>query len=228
MYSESDMLMISGLQHLQFCPRQWGLIHLEQLWAENVLTVEGNIMHERVHSDESESRGDIIIARGLRICSHVYGITGQSDVVEFHRIENLPLEDTVKLNGKNGLWKPYPIEYKRGKPKINQCDEVQLCAQAFCIEEMLKVNISKGAFFYGQPRRRHEVNIDSTLRAETAELITNMHELYNKRITPTASYSKKCNKCSMYELCQPKITGINKKVLQYIQQNMRNDNEENT
>ena len=202
---------------------------MEQLWAENSLTVEGNIMHERAHTDECESRGDVMITRGLRICSRQYGICGQTDIVEFRQAaEDVPERSSICLPGRHGRWVTLPVEYKRGKPKISRCDEVQLCAQVLCLEEMLDVAIDEAAFFYGKPRRRLLVNIDDTLRSETINLIDKMHELYNAGVTPREKYGKKCMNCSLYELCQPKVTGINKQVRNYISQNMSNRNETNS
>ena len=141
MYEPDDCLMISGLQHFRFCRRQWALIHIEQQWAENLRTVEGELMHERAHDEGlRESRGDTIITRSLRVYSLTLGLSGQCDVVEFRRSAQ-----GVPLAGHDGLWLPYPVEYKRGKPKDDGCDELQLCAQAMCLEEMLCCTIDSGA-----------------------------------------------------------------------------------
>ncbi len=152
MYTEDDLIPISALQHLVFCARQAALIHIEGLWEENVLTIEGEQLHERAHDQESETTGDTRTVRGLRIRSLRLGLIGVADVVEFRRTE-APGKGAV-LNGLPGLWQPYIIEYKHGKPKIDRSDEVQLCAQAMCLEEMLGVSIEESAFFYGKPRRR--------------------------------------------------------------------------
>ena len=155
MYSPDDCLMISGLQHFRFCRRQWALIHIEQQWAENLRTVEGNLLHERAHNEHlRESRGDLLIVRGLRVQSLTLGLTGQCDVVEFRR------DDTrgVTLSGKEGAWLPYPVEYKHGAAKQDGSDALQLCAQAMCLEEMLVCEIPSGALFYGETRRRFPVS----------------------------------------------------------------------
>jgi CRISPR-associated exonuclease Cas4 len=191
MYPESELLPLSGLQHLLFCERQCALIHLECAWQENRLTAEGRILHERVHEREDESRGDVKITRGLRIRSLKLGLYGVADVVEFHR-----RFDTD--------WVPYPIEYKRGKPKPDIYDEVQLCAQAICLEEMLGLAISEGAIFYGLPRRRMEVAISFILKERTEKAARRFHALMESGVTPAAVYEKKCDNCSLFSACLPK------------------------
>ena len=201
MYEPDDCLMISGLQHFRFCRRQWALIHIEQQWAENLRTVEGELMHERAH-DESlrESRGDTIITRSLRVYSLTLGLSGQCDVVEFRRSAQ-----GVPLAGHEGLWLPYPVEYKRGKPKDDGCDELQLCAQAMCLEEMLCCEIPRGALYYGEPRRRTEVDFTPALRQEVRALLEEMHALYARGSTPKVKPTKGCNACSLKGLCLPKL-----------------------
>ncbi|HUU26632.1 MAG TPA: CRISPR-associated protein Cas4 [archaeon] len=224
MYSEDDLIPISALQHLAFCERQWGLIHLEGLWAENLLTVEGGHLHERADSGETESRGEVRIARGLRLRSLRLGLSGKADVVEFHRLPEI--ENTqadlrerpagVRLDRVSGLWLPVPVEYKRGRPKPGRCDEVQLCAQALCLEEMLEVVIPSGALFYGTPRRRYEVSFDAALRKETEELTARLHELTREGKTPAARYEKKCKSCSLESFCLPKATGSRHSAAKYL------------
>lgn len=211
MFSEDDLLPISALQHLAFCPRQWGLIHLEQYWVENRLTAEGQVLHERVHEAENESRGDLRLVRGLRLHSLRLGLSGVADMVEFHRDEM-----GVHVPGLAGTWRPVPIEYKRGKPKRDRCDEVQLCAQALCLEEMLGTDIAEGALFYGQPRRRTAIAFDADLRNYTEQLAAELHRLQGIGQTPSAHYEKKCRSCSMLDHCLPKVTGINKHVDHYL------------
>lgn len=200
MFSESDLLMLSALQHLAFCERQCCLIHIEQAWEENRLTAEGRILHERVHKQESESRGDVYIVRGLKLRSIELGLTGVADVVEFHRSD----EGGVELAGKRGRWIPFPVEYKRGKPKSDRCDEVQLCGQAMCLEDMLKTVIENGALYYGAEHKRHDVVFDEPLRKETMEVAKRLHALIEKGITPPAHYEKRCDRCSMIDICVPK------------------------
>ena len=217
MYDEDDLLPISALQHLAFCERQWALIHLEGAWEENRLTVEGHQLHDRVHDAETEARGDLRIARGLRLRSLCLGLTGMADVVEFHR---LPDRDSgpfgVKLEGIPGLWKPLIVEYKRGSPKPDRCDEVQLCAQSLCLEEMLEMTAPSASLFYGRPRRRYDILLDETLRAETEALALRLHELTRAGNTPAATYSKKCPNCSLLDVCLPKATAKVKGVGQYL------------
>src|SRR6185437_7045789 len=184
-FSEDELLPISALQHVVFCERQWALIHLEQLWSENRLTAEGRILHDRAHATESESRGDVRVSRGLRIHSLRLGLSGIADIVEFHRNPK-----GTRLSGVDGLWQPFPVEYKRGRPKPNQCDEIQLCAQALCLEESLGTNIPAGALFYGKQRRRLEVLLGASLRARTEALAARLHELTHARKTPPAIYEK--------------------------------------
>ena len=201
MFLEDDLLPISGLQHLQFCERQWGLIHLEQQWEENRLTAEGRILHERVHDAGTEARPGVIVARGLHLRSLRLGLTGQADVVEFHGSAA-----GVELPGRKGRWLPLPVEYKRGKPKADSCDEVQLCAQTLCLEEMFGTVIESGSLFYGMNRRRTEVQFDAVLRKRTEELAGRMHELYSAGVTPPAVYAKKCDRCSLFDRCLPRTT----------------------
>lgn len=219
MFLEDDLLPLSALQHLVFCPRQWGLIHLEQVWSENYLTAEGRVLHEKTHEPETENRPGVRIVRGLRLHSYRLGLIGQADVVEFVR-QPVIGEEGVTLEGAEGLWRPLPVEYKRGKPKPDLCDEVQLCAQALCLEEILRVFITEGAMYYGQPRRRQAVRFDEVLRQETERRAKQMHELFQAGITPTAAYEKKCRSCSLLEVCMPKITGIRKDVEHYLQKGL--------
>lgn len=212
-FSEDELLPISALQHLVFCDRQWALIHLEQLWSENRLTAEGRILHDRAHTGDSESRGDLRIARGLRIHSLRLGLSGVADVVEFRRTSS---RQGITLEGAEGFWEPFPIEYKRGRPKSNQCDEIQLCAQALCLEEVLGTTIQAGALFYGKQRRRHEVFFNSFLRDRTERLAARLHELTDAHRTPPAVYAKKCDHCSLMDDCLPRIMTGKKNVHRYV------------
>lgn len=200
MYTEDDLLPLSGLQHLLFCERQWGLIHLEQIWEENRLTAEGRVLHEKAHEGGVEKRPGIRISRGLRIHSFRHGLSGEADVVEFR-----PAQDGVALPGTDGLWQPYPVEYKRGKPKQNACDEVQLCAQALCLEEMFGAALPEGSLFYAQPRRRTKVAFTRQLRERTESLASRMHTLHRAGRTPLAPYQPKCDNCSFLHRCLPKL-----------------------
>lgn len=199
-YSEEDYILLSGIQHFAFCRRQWALIHIENQWAENERTVDGTIMHEKAHSGDAESRGDVVIMRALRVFSATLGVSGECDVVEFHRNA-----DGISLNGHDGLWQPYPVEYKRGKPKEHNADEMQLCAQAMCLEEMLCCTIPCGALFYGEPRRRTEVEFTPELRRAVEDSLNEMHDYYKRGYTPKAKLRKGCSACSLKEICLPKM-----------------------
>ncbi len=206
MFTEDDLLPISALQHLAFCERQWALIHLEGIWQENRLTAEGVLLHDHAHEAETEVRGTVRIARGLRLRSLRLGLIGKSDVVEFHKVKDH--NKGVHLNGTTGYWEPLIVEYKRGSPKIGREDEVQVCAQAMCLEEMLGVTISTACIFYGRPRRRHELILDDSVRNETEKLITRLHDLTLMGITPLSEYQSKCKSCSLITACLPEtMTG---------------------
>jgi CRISPR-associated exonuclease Cas4 len=207
MYAEADLLPLSALQHLVFCERQCALIHLEQQWEENRLTAEGRILHDRVDEPDVENRPGLRIVRALKIRSLRLGLSGQADVVEFHEVPEGGAQG-VALPGARGRWQPFPVEYKRGKPKTDRCDEVQLCAQALCLEEMLEASVPAGALFYGIPRRRTDVAVDQALRAETERRCARLHAMIDSGVTPAACYSKKCDSCSLLDVCRPKALGI--------------------
>ncbi|MGI6720355.1 MAG: CRISPR-associated protein Cas4 [Anaerovoracaceae bacterium] len=200
-YVEENYLQLSGIQHYAFCPRQWALIHIEKQWTENYLTAEGRVLHRRAHDGvEVEKRGDLIIVRSLKVSSAVLGVSGECDIVEFHRSES-----GVSLSGSEGLWQPFPVEYKRGKAKLDDCDRLQLCAQVVCLEEMLCIEIQQGALFYGEPRRREQVVFTPELRMKLSEIIAQMHALYKRQHTPKSTYKKTCRSCSIRELCLPRL-----------------------
>ena len=226
MYQEEDFIWLSALQHLAFCERQWGLIHLENLWNENRLTAEGHHFHDRPDNEETEVRGNIRIARGLRLRSLRLGLTGRADVVEFHRLcKDDAVSSGVRLEGVSGLWKPVPVEYKRGRPKADSCDEVQVCAQAFCLEEMMEVEIPNGFLYYGVPKRRSIVIFNDGLRKKTEELCARLRELTAIGKTPPSKYEKRCERCSLKEQCMPKICGKGKKVQAYLADILRDEQE---
>jgi CRISPR-associated exonuclease Cas4 len=214
MFDEDDLLPLSGIQHLLFCERQWALIHIEQQWEENRLTEEGRVLHDRVHESGTENRPGMIAARGLRLRSLRLGLAGEADVVEFHRAQN-EQPGAVRLDRQSGWWTPFPVEYKRGRPKRDAWDEVQLCAQALCLEETYGVVIAAGALFYGTTRRRTPVAFDQALRERTEALARRMHELYTARITPPALYEKKCENCSLKQRCMPTLAGKTRGVARY-------------
>jgi CRISPR-associated exonuclease Cas4 len=196
MYSEEDLVPLSALQHYIFCPRQCALIHLEAVWEENRLTAEGRQMHKRPDSGGSETRGDAKRTFGLPLRSLALGLSGKADVVEFHR--------------EGCVWHPYPVEHKRGKPRPDGADEVQLCAQAFCLEEMTGLPIPEGALFYGEKRRRKVVPLDVPLRERTRETALRVHEMFRTGRTPPAAMATHCARCSLLDRCMPDCGGRKK------------------
>lgn len=202
-YSEDEYLMLSGIQHYVFCRRQWALIHIEQQWEENYRTVDGNIMHKRAHDDSfHEKRGDLIIARGMAVSSPYLGISGECDVVEFRQDEN-----GISLHGQEGTYSVTPVEYKRGAPKADESDKLQLAAQAMCLEDMLCCDIPAGYLYYGETRRRTKVDIDKALREQTKHVLEEMHELFQRGHTPKVKRTKACNACSLKNICLPVLCG---------------------
>lgn len=200
-HREEDFLQLSGLQHFAFCRRQWALIHIEQQWRENLRTVEGDLLHRRAHDEQArERREDVLILRGLSVASAALGISGKCDVVEFRADSG-----GISLRGEEGLWVPFPVEYKRGSPKPHRADELQLCAQAMCLEEMLCCTVSEGAIFYGETRRRTSVSFSRELREQVKAMLEEMHHLYRRGYTPKVRRSRSCNACSLKELCLPAL-----------------------
>lgn len=219
-YAEDDYLMLSGIQHFKFCRRQWALIHIEQQWAENVHTVVGELMNKKAHDPYLvEKRKDLLVARSLPIASRKMGISGECDVVEFHRCE-----DGIKLHGHRGNYSVYPIEYKKGKPKLTEEDRLQLAAQAMCLEEMFSTDIPEGALFYGETRRREAVEITEDLRQEVRNMFREMHQYFERKYTPKVKYSKSCTACSLKDICLPKL-GKSGSVKDYIHQMLKEDEE---
>lgn len=199
MYNEDEYLQLSGIQHFLFCRRQWALSYIEGQWEENLRTAEGRIMHDNAHdSGFNETRGDIIITRAMPISSPRLGLSGECDVVEFHRSKS-----GIELFGREGKYTAVPIEYKRGKPKEDECDVMQLTAQAMCLEDMLCCEIPYGYIFYGETRRRMKVEFDSELRQRTENVISEMHKLYKQGHTPKVKRTKACNACSLKNICLP-------------------------
>ena len=217
-YTEDDYLMLSGIQHFKFCRRQWALIHIEQQWEENIHTVVGELMHKKAHDPYlTEKRKDLLVARSLSVASKAMGVSGECDVVEFHKCE-----DGVKLHGHRGTFSVYPIEYKKGKPKVTEEDKLQLVAQALCLEEMFSTNISEGALFYGQTRRREVVMITEGLRQEVIKIFQEMHQYFDRKYTPKVKYSKACNSCSLKDVCLPQL-GKSSSVGKYITQMLKEE-----
>ena len=198
---EEDYRQLSELQHYIFCRRQWALIHVEQQWNENLLTTQGELMHERVHNDDlTELRGDKLVVRGMRVKSDTLAVTGICDVVEFTQSE-----DGITLHGREGKWLPRPVEYKHGKEKKDNSDALQLCGQAMCLEEMLCCTILSGDLFYGEPHRRVTVDFTQELRSEVTSALGEMNELFQKGYTPKVRKSKSCAACSLKDVCLPEM-----------------------
>ncbi len=211
MYEEDEYLQLSGIQHFAFCRRQWALAYIEMQWAENLRTVEGKLLHEKAHDTFSrEKRGDLLISRGMPISSRELGISGECDVVEFHRVE-----DGIPLQGYQGKYIVVPIEYKRGAPKQSHVDILQLAAQAMCLEEMLCCRIWYGFLYYGETRHRERVELTEEIRNEVREMLTEMHGYFSRKYTPKVKWSKSCNACSLKDMCLP-VLGKKKSVGSYM------------
>ena len=214
-----DYLLLSGIQHFAFCRRQWALIHIEQLWKENVLTFGGRQMHRNADDPFfTESRGDLLISRSVPLVSHALKIYGVADVVEYHRSDS-----GVVIPGREGHWTVVPVEYKAGKRKPDDRDEVQLCAQAICLEEMYRTRIEYGYLYYGKTRRRTEVALDDELRNRVAELVAGMYALYDAGTTPPAVLLPHCKNCSLIDLCMPAISSRGRSVDRYLAARIRGD-----
>lgn len=216
-YSDDDLLSLSGIQHFYFCKRQWALIHIERQWEDNQRTVEGHHIHERADDPFcSETRGEVITSRAYPLVSYQLGLFGVADVIEYVRSQS-----GISLPGREGLWQVYPVEYKRGKPKIDERDEVQLCAQAMCLEGMLNIKIETADFFYHDIRRRIHLTLTDELRDLVRSLSIEMHQLFRDGITPVATTSQNCKLCSLVDVCVPKLTLKSSSVPKYIQKHMK-------
>jgi CRISPR-associated exonuclease Cas4 len=219
MYTEDELLPISGLQHVLFCERRAALVHVENQWQDNILTAEGTVLHEKAHQADTESRSGLRIARGLWLRSLRLGLYGKADVVEFRKIVGDPEQGAV-LSGVSGRWRPYPVEYKRGSLREEISFEIQLCAQGICLEEMLGIEISSGALYYGKTNRRLEVQLNSELRKKTESAAIRLHEIIKSGITPSAPKQPKCNSCSMMSVCLPGISEKRKNVDDYVRRSV--------
>ena len=244
MFTEDQLLPLSALQHWLYCPRQCALIHLEQAWAENKFTAEGQVLHKKAHEGEDESKAGVRITRSMAVRSLTLGISGQCDIVEFrpgvagdlrseisdlrgdacgdlrseisdlrarapetaHELPEGNLKFQIPdLKSTGTTPRVQPVEYKRGKPKSHRADEVQLCAQAMCLEEMLGVRITSGCLYYGEKKRRTVIEFDAPLRQFVTETAAALHAMIDSRETPLAEYdSRRCDACSLIDLCQPK------------------------
>lgn len=219
MYEEDEFLQLSGIQHFAFCRRQWALAYIELQWQENVRTVEGKLLHENAHdASKKEKRGDLIIVRAMPVHSRELGVSGECDVVEFHESK-----DGINLTGREGQYSVFPVEYKRGKPKLNDVDALQLVAQAICLEEMLCCSIPYGYIYYGEVKRREKVEISSELRNKVAEMFAEMHKYFERRYTPKVKRTKSCNACSLKDICLP-VLNKNKSVADYIDKQIMGGN----
>lgn len=217
-YTEDEMLMLSGIQHYVFCPRQWALIHIEQQWEENRLTVEGQLLHENVDNPAyRQKNGCVVTMRRVAIASRELGLTGFSDAIELYPSENAT--DTISHPKYPGYWKPMPVEYKRGREKPDRRDEVQVAAQALCLEEMYGIQIPCGALYYGEEHARTIVAIDNDLREFTQQCAREMQIVYSKGETPQAKYKSHCHSCSVKDICMPKLTSC-RNVKNYLKTNL--------
>ena len=204
LYDDEDMLMLSGIQHYMFCPRQWGLIHMEQLWDDNRLTVEGSLFHKRVDNPfYREKNGDTITLRRVALASKRLGLYGYSDAIELHTADT---DNSITNDRYPGRWIPYPVEYKHGRHKKNPCDEVQLAAQVMCLEEMYDISLDSAALFYWETEQREEIVINEDLRQLVVTISQAMHEMMQKRTLPPAEPTNHCRSCSLKDICLPDIS----------------------
>ena len=214
MYSEDELLPLSGLQHMAFCERRWALVHIEEIWADNRFTSEGNVLHNKAHSGEIESRPGVLIRRTMPLHSFRLGLSGQADIVEFQAVKSG--ETGATLENRRGTWRPYPIEYKRSRDKAGSLAyRIQLCAQALCLEEMLAVSIPEGAVFDGSTKRRVPVQFDHSLRETVENLSARMHHLFQVRKTPAPVFTKACHSCSLNERCLPEALSAQPSIQEY-------------
>lgn len=219
MAETDDLLQISGLRHFLFCRRRWALIHIENQWVDNHLTIEGAQLHERVDDPFfTESRAGVIFSRALPIRSNNLELIGICDLVEF-----VPSPDGVPLAGRKGLFQPIPVEYKRGIPNPISFDEAQLCAQAICLEEMLSTTIESGYLYYARQRRRTAVTFTDELRQTVIKAAAEMRQHYRRNYTPKVKPQKHCKSCSLVEICLPKLQNQNNSVINYITAHLEED-----
>lgn len=217
-YSDDDMLMLSGIQHFRFCPRQWALIHIEQQWNDNRLTMEGHLLHKHVDDPfYRQKSGSYISLRSVSVASRQLGLYGITDVVELHPTEDM--DNAISHPSYPGHWLPYPVEYKHGKPKRDEVDVVQLAAQVMCLEEQYDIRLDYGAFFYAEIRHRVEVCITAQLRETVVSCAREMHELYASGRLPAIRKEKHCAKCSLSDICMPHSVDC-VKVSHYLKKNL--------
>lgn len=216
-YSEEELLSLSGIQHFYFCKRQWALIHIEQQWKDNLRTTQGQFLHQKVDDPFfNESRGITLISRAFPLVSYNLGFYGIADVIEY-----IKSDEGVTLPDHEGFWRMNPVEYKRGKPKPDERDEVQLCAQAICLEEMYDTDVKSGDFYYYETRRRLNLKITDELRDLVYSLSTEMHDIYRSGKTPPATKTRNCKNCSLYDICIPNMTRKKVSVGNYIKKHVK-------
>ncbi|MDD4820731.1 MAG: CRISPR-associated protein Cas4 [Flavobacteriales bacterium] len=217
MYTDDELLMISGIQHFAFCPRQWALIHIEQQWNENSLTLEGDYLHTRVDNPECMvSMRGVFTIRAVPLVSYDLGMYGISDAIELHKTEDK--ENAVYQPKYRGFYTPYPVEYKHGTAKMSDEDRLQVCLQVMCLEEMYGITLEKGAIYYASTRNREEITIDLSLRSKVIDSCKCMHHLFSTKSTPSAVYNAKCNSCSLKDLCMPKMKNNFNSVKTYLKE----------
>lgn len=214
LYSEDELLPLSGLSHLSFCERRWALIHVESVWEDNQFTAEGDHLHQRAHSGDVETRPGVLVRRTLPLHSFRLGLSGQADIVEFHPSDS---EISIQLAGRKGNWQVLPVEYKRSRDKAGSIAyRIQLCAQAICLEEMLHTNVPEGAIYDASARRRQEVRFDPSVRNEVMRLAEQMHSLFKAGITPAAVLKRACRNCSLINYCLPSALASAPSVSKYL------------
>ncbi len=207
-YTDEQLLPLSGLQHYRYCPRQWGLIHIDCCWEENQLTYEGQQLHQHVDNPfYRQKHRDIIYLRSLPLTSYKLGLSGTADLIELHHTDNFHAYRHPRYTGN---WNMFPVEYKHGKPKKDDIDTIQIAAQAMCLEEMFGINISEGAIYYGEIQHRLIVPISDTLRQTVADCSIRIHELYSQGIIPIIEKNSKCRRCSLKDLCMPEVQSRHK------------------
>ena len=203
-YDEDDMLMLSGIQHFMFCPRQWALIHIGQHWEENRLTAEGRLLHKNVDNPSyRQKNGDVVTLRSVPVSSRTLGLFGYSDAIELTLSES---DSNCIVHPKYpGWWKPCPVEYKRGRTKPDARDKVQLAAQVICLEEQYGIRIDEAFLFYAETNRREPVPIDMELRIQTQRCANEMHEIFKSGVIPKAEKKHGCTNCSLFDACMPEL-----------------------
>lgn len=218
-YSEDDYLMLSGIQHFMFCSRQWALIHIEQQWAENEETVLGQLLHQKADNPYiKEKRSDTIISRAVPVSSKILGLSGILDILELHKNPS-----GIRIKGRKGYWIPNIVEYKRGVPKNEKYDIVQLAAQVLCLEETFQCHISSASLYYFGNNKKIDIEITDELKAQVVELSREMHRLFTEQKLPKAELYRNCKRCSLYDICKPHLSKKSKNIERYMSNAMLGD-----